>query len=87
MITDFLLIIIRLILTGLAAPITLLDDVSVDSGVGGAITTAAQYIASWNTVLPLSTVLTCFALLLVIELGIAVYKLIMWAIRRLPTQS
>lgn len=87
MITSFLLYAIWGVVWVLTAVFRLLSDVSVDSGVGGAITTATQYIASWNAILPLSTIVTCISLLIGVELILASYKIVMWVIRRLPTQS
>lgn len=71
----------------LTFPFRVFSDVTVDTGIGGSITTATQYIATWNNILSLSTILACFSIIIGVELIIASYKIIMWVIRRLPTQS
>jgi len=87
MITTFILYVIYALVWALTSPFRLVADVTVDSGIGGAITTAVTYFANLNAILPLSTIATCLGLILGVELIISVYKIVMWVIRRLPTQS
>lgn len=71
----------------LTSPLRALSDVTVESGVGEAISNAIHYIANFNDFLPISTIASIIGLVVTIEVGLAVYKLAMWLIRRLPTQS
>jgi len=87
MITSLILYVIYGLAWLLTAPFRLLDDVSVETGIGGAITTATQYVASLNDIIPLSTAMICVGIILGIELIVISYKIIMWVIRRIPTQS
>lgn len=87
MITDAILLLVYYILLVITLPITLLPDVSVTSDVGNAITSAVQYIAPWNAFLPIGTIFAIFGAILTVELLVALYKLIMWMLRRIPTQS
>lgn len=87
MILTFVLYVIYYAVWVLTSPFRLFSDVSVDTGIGGAISTATQYIATWNNILPLSTILACFSIIIGVELILASYKIVMWVIRRLPTQS
>lgn len=68
-------------------PITILDDVSVDSGFGAAISNLLGDFANLNGFLPLDSLFSVIGIILAIELVIAGYKIIMWVIRRFPTQS
>ncbi|WP_302876690.1 hypothetical protein [Nocardia mangyaensis] len=87
MLTSFFLDVIYIIVNGLVFLIELLPDVTVDSGLGSAIDTAVHYVANYNSILPITQIFTIFGLVLTIELGVAVYKIVMWTIRRFPTQS
>lgn len=87
MIIDFFLLVIYYILKVALLPLLLLGDVTASSGIGSSISTATHYVANWSHVLPLSTIFAVFGIMLAIELGVAVYKIIMWILRRLPTQS
>lgn len=87
MILTGLLTLIYYMVLLLTSPLRLLDDVSVESGFGSSIATAGGYINNINNFFPISTLMTIFLIILGIELGIAVYKLIMWLLRRIPTQS
>lgn len=87
MILDFLLYIIYSIVWLITYPLRLLADITVESGFASAIDTATHYLANLNSFLPLGTILTIFSLILAIELIVAIYKIIMWIIRRIPSQS
>lgn len=88
MIVTFILYLVYFITYGvLAVTILLLPDVSASSDVTSAITSAVQYVGNWNTILPLGTIFSVLAAILAIEVIIAGYKLVMWVIRRFPTQS
>lgn len=87
MLTSFILYAVWGVVWVLTLPFRLVSDVTVDTGVGSAITTATQYIASWNMVLPLTAFFIVVGLALALEIGIAVYRIVMWVKRSLPTQS
>jgi len=87
MIITALLYIIYYTLYVILSPIFLFSDVSLESGFGEAVANASHYLASANTVLPISSIVAILALIVSIEVIIATYKLIMWVIRRIPTQS
>lgn len=71
----------------LSITILLLPDVSANTNVTQAITTAIGYLNAWQTFLPLTTIFSVLTAIIVIEGFVALYKLIMWVIRRFPTQS
>jgi len=87
MITSAILWLIYIFVSLLLSPIFLLDDVSVNSNFASAIATVNSYLSNINNVFPLNTLLIIIFLILGIELSIATYKLIMWGLKRLPTQS
>lgn len=87
MIVSFFLYTIYGIVWVLTSIFRLLPDVSLEAGIGGAITTATEYLASLNTILPLSTITICLGLIFAVELIVSSYRIVMWVIRRLPTQS
>lgn len=85
-VTLFLTIIYGLVWL-LTAPFRLFSNVSAESGVGAAITNSTHYLASVNNFVPVDTLATVLGLVLAIEIILALYKLTMWVIRRLPTQA
>lgn len=87
MITEIIITIFYGILWVLISPIRLLGDVSVNSSVAAAISTASGFLASINTFLPATTLLTILGIFLGVEVSILIYKLIMWVIRRIPGQG
>lgn len=87
MITGFILNIIWLALLALTAPLRLLDDVTLETSGNTALSQAIATIGSFNAILPLGVIFTVLGIILVIEAGVALYKVIMWVIRRIPTQS
>lgn len=87
MIISALLLIIYYLVYALTYPLRYLSDVSANSSFTSAITTVNGYLAAWNDFLPITTIFQVFAAIIAIELVIAVYKVIMWIIRRFPTQS
>lgn len=87
MIMSFILYIIYGLVWVLTAPFRLFADVSIETGIGGAISTATTYVASLNDIIPLSTAMICVGIIFGIELIVIAYKIVMWVIRRIPTQS
>lgn len=71
----------------LVSPIFLLPPVTAESNFTNAITSLSAYLANFNEIIPITTIFAVLLLVLGIEVGIMVYKIIMWAIRRIPTQS
>lgn len=87
MITSTFLLVVYYLVYAITIPIRYFDDVTVSTTVSEAITTATHYLATWNSFLPMTAIMTVVALVLSIETIIAAYKVIMWLIRRIPTQS
>lgn len=87
MIVTAFLVIVYKVLEIILYPILILADVALDSGVGASISNATHYLANLNDILPITTIMSVFTSLLLVETAIAVYKTIMWVVRRLPTQS
>jgi hypothetical protein len=87
MIIDVLLTFIYLIVATVTYPITLLPDASLSPNIASMIATANGYTAPLNAFVPLDTIVAVVAIVLVVDAGIFTYKIIMWAIKRLPTQS
>jgi len=87
MITNALLALIYYLLLIITSPLRLLSDVAINSTVSTNVTALVHYIAIFNTFLPMATLGIVVGLILTVELGLAAYRLIMWTLRRLPTQS
>lgn len=87
MIVSFFLYAMYYALDFIITPIKILPDVVLDSGIGGAINDGASALATFNAFIPLTALFAVVASILLVELIVLLYKLIMWALRRLPTQS
>jgi len=87
MIPSAFLYIIYGIVYGITAPLRAFSDVELPEGITSAITTMGTYLAAVEPILPIATLLAVLGIILVAETSIFVYKVIMWLIRRLPTQS
>jgi hypothetical protein len=87
MITSFFLNAVFLFIRVILSPLRLAPDVSLPSDVLNAVSTANEYISSLSLFIPVYTILTILFLVLSIEGFIFAYKILMWVIRRLPTQS
>jgi len=87
MVTSALLKIIYIFVWTITLPIQLLADVSVSAGLGEAISESALWLKNIDGVVPVDIFLTIVFLTLTIEGGVALYKLIMWIIRRVPGQG
>ena len=87
MITDAFLQLIYLILYALTAPLRAFSDVALPANVASSITTASTYFSALNEFLPVSTMVSVLAAILVIEAALFLYKAIMWLLKRFPTQS
>lgn len=87
MITNGLIYLIYGLVYLITLPIQKLADVSMSSNFASSITTANGYISSFNSIIPVDTIGQILTLFLAIETAVLTYKLIMWLIRRIPTQS
>lgn len=79
--------ILQLILAALfvvITPILLLPDVSLNSAVPTAISTASEWLGAINQVLPLATIFIVFGLVLLIENTHFGYKIIRWVYQKIP---
>ena len=87
MITSTVLYIVYAFIFGISYPLRLLPDVSLPSALSSAITTANGYISALNVILPMDTILAVLSTVFALELSVFTYKIIMWVVHRLPTQS
>jgi len=87
MITNFILTLIFGLVYAITIPIVNLNDVVMSDSFATSITTANGYISSLNTFIPVDTIIQILGVFLVIEGAVLTYKLIMWVIKRIPTQS
>lgn len=87
MITTALIKIIYILVTIAVLPITALSDVALSTDFSAGIVNAKNYIIPLNMVLPIPTIAGIFAVFVLYETGYFGYKIIMWIIRRLPTQN
>ena len=85
MITNAILFIIYLVILTVTAPLRLLNDVSLDSNFADSIITASSYVSVFNTLLPISTLLTIFGIFITFETLYVAYKTLMWVIKKIPT--
>jgi len=85
MITTILLYIFLTILKGLLLPFTLLADASLPDAFSNAMIIASTYLSAFNDFIPISILLTILGLVLIIEVFINGFKLINWAIKKIPT--
>ena len=85
MITDAILGILYAVVWVLITPLRILPDVSLSAEVVTTISSASGYLSSLDRLLPVSQLLIVTGLILGIEFIIFTYKLIMWAIKKIPT--
>jgi len=85
MILDFIIYLLWGITYGLTYPLRIMADVSLSTNFAETISTANNYLAGLNFILPLSTLMTIIGLFIGIEVAIFAYKLINWLIRKIPT--
>lgn len=87
MILNAILLLIYYLVYGITYPLRYLGDVVLPENIQSAIESANGYISSFGGILPIGTLLTVLGLVIGVETAIFTYKLIMWIIRRFPTQS
>lgn len=66
------------------APLRLLSDVSLDSGLGQAVITASGYMAGINDFFPVDVLVNLIVALIAIEGAVLIYRSLMWVIRKIP---
>lgn len=87
MIVDAFLQIIYISLWLITSPLRLLPDASLPNIVTSSVSHIVGYILNLNNYLPLSALTVLIGVAVSYDLGYYTYKLIMWTLRRLPTQS
>lgn len=87
MIITALLLAIYGVVWTLTRVFVLFAPVSLDNEFATALQTAQNYIGTFDKFLPVDTIYHVVGLVMAIELILAGYKLVMWIIRRIPTQS
>jgi len=79
--------IIYSLIYALTSPFRLLPDVSLSGNFASAISTANGYIHSLDFIVPMDTIINLLGMYIIIETAYLTYKIIMWLIKRFPTQS
>jgi len=69
------------------SPLLALPVASLSTAFTTSITTASSYLAVFNSILPVDTMIDLLAYTLSFEAGYFLFKGIMWLVKRLPTQS
>lgn len=85
MITNFLISILYYIVALITSPLRLFSDYSVPADVNSSLATAANYMAILNSIIPLTTLLGIFGIVLVFEGFIVTYRIIRWLYQKIPT--
>jgi len=85
MITNFFLFILYNVVYLFLLPLRALDNVSLDSNIGTAITKTQEYLANVNQILPVSTLLSIIGIFIAVNGFILLWKAINWLIRKIPT--
>lgn len=73
--------------TAISSPLRLLSDATLPANVTASITSMGGYLTSVSNIVPVATILTILSAVLVIEGSVFLYKVFMWILRRIPTQS
>lgn len=87
MIIDFLLRVIYTAVVLIFSPILSLADVTLNPGVTSALVQVKSYLAVIDSFFPVSTLIVVLGNILLVDAGIVLYRVIMWIIKRFPTQS
>lgn len=87
MITNAIIYALYQIVHFVAFPVLALDNVVFPDGFYTAISSIAGYLSALNKFLPIDTILIILEISIAIEVAYLTYKLIMWVIKRFPTQS
>lgn len=84
MIANALLYVIHLFLAFIAHLLSAYPDVTPNSNIVSAVTTANGYIRALNDFIPNTTILAATGALLLFEIAYAAYKVIRWAYQKIP---
>lgn len=87
MITTIFLNVIYVLVYAITSPLRLASNVVLPSGVSTSITAIGGYLSAVDNIIPVSILLTILAQVIVVDTAIFGYKIIMWLIKRFPTQS
>jgi len=71
----------------ISSPLRLLDNVVMPDAFNASMATVSGYLRALDTILPIDTILTLLFISVGIEVAYLSYKLVMWIVRRFPTQS
>jgi len=87
MITDGVLYLIYGLVYLITSPLRLLPDATLPDDALTGISKLGEYLSNASMVVPISTLAAILAAVVAVEAAVFTYKLIMWTIKRLPTQS
>jgi hypothetical protein len=87
MITNLIINALYAIVYLISSPLRLLNNVVIPDSFNTAILTVGGYLKALDTILPIDTILLLLGISITIELAYFSYKVIMWIIKRFPTQS
>lgn len=87
MITTLFLNVFYTFLSFILSPILSQADVSVSSSVLNAVTNIQGFLTSAAPVFPITTLLSVLGIVITVEIGILVYKAIMWLVKKIPMIS
>jgi len=87
MVIDIIFRFVYSVVSTLLSPLTTLADASLPDNVSNAFIQARGFLHALDFVLPYTTLFAVIGLIVSIEAGILVYKIVYWLIKRIPTQS
>jgi hypothetical protein len=87
MITTIFMTIVWGALVVITLPLQLLPNAALPAQIGASFSELGGYISPLSAILPVATIFAIFGVFLGIELGIVSFRIILWLIRRIPTQS
>lgn len=71
----------------LTSPLRLLGDATLPTEMSDSLTQASHFISNIDFIFPIGILITIVGVVIGIEVSIAIYKVIMWVIRKIPTIS
>lgn len=87
MITAFFLYLVYGAIFVITAPLRLLADASLPTGITNAVASVGSYVAPLSTFVPVDTLLAIFGIFLTYEAAIFAFKVFNWVRKMFPTQS
>lgn len=84
MISSLILILIFGVIVLITAPLRLLADVTLTSSITDAIATAGGFLGSLGQILPVSTILSVLAIVMITEGFLFLYKTVRWVYQKVP---